>query len=108
MKVKDIISVIDVERTIVFIPEKEMEKVSDFKQHVEQYVDEGNFISHGPGDYQNHLMMILDTDANDSSFNPFELFKFKDELDAVMNMEVEKMNSYMPDYDLDMLRIIVK
>ena len=104
MKLKDVISVIDVERTIVFVPEKEIEKVPEFKQHI----DEGNFISHGPGDYKNHLMMILDTYANDSSFDPFELFEFKNDLDTVMNMEVEKMDSYMADYDLDMLRIVVK
>ena len=108
MKLKDVISVIDVERTIVFVPEKEIEKVPEFKQHVDEAVDEGNFISHGPGDYKNHLMMILDTYANDSTFDPFELFEFKNDLDTVMNMEVEKMDSYMPDYDLDMLRIVVK
>lgn len=108
MKLKDVISVIDVERTIVFVPEKEIEKVPEFKQHVDEAVDDGNFISHGPGDYKNHLMMILDTYANDSTFDPFELFEFKNDLDTVMNMEVEKMDSYMPDYDLDMLRIVVK
>lgn len=108
MKLKDVISVIDVERTIVFVPEKEIEKVPEFKQHVDEAVDESIFISHGPGDYSNHLMMILDTYANNSSFEPFELFKFKDDLDTVMNMEVEKMDSYMADYDLDMLRIVVK
>lgn len=108
MKLKDVISVIDVERTIVFVPEKEIEKVPEFKQHVDEAVAEGIFISHGPGDYKNHLMMILDTYANNSSFEPFELFKFKDDLNTVMNMEVEKMDSYMADYDLDMLRIVVK
>lgn len=104
MKVKDIVPVIDVKETVVFVPKNTIENVPALKQ----LIDEQSHISYGEGLYKDYVTMVLAHIVGNDHFCVFELFKFKDELDIVMDMDVEKIESYMIDYDWDMLRIIVK
>lgn len=104
MKLKEVVPVIDVKETVVFVPKTTIEKVPALKQ----LIDEQSHISYGEGLYKDHVTMVLAHIIGNDHFQILEVFKFKDELDIVMDMEIEKIGSYMIDYDWDMLRIIVK
>ena len=104
MKVKDIIPIINLKETVVFVSQTAIEKVPSLKQ----LIDEQSHITYGEGDYKDYVVMVLEPILGNDHFQLFEVFKFKNELDVVMNMEIEKMGSYMIDYDWDMFRIVVK
>lgn len=103
MKLKDIIPIIDLKETVVFVSKAAIEKVPSLKQ----LIDEQSHITYGEGDYKDYVVMVLEPILGNDHFQFFEVFKFK-KLEMVMNMEIEKMGSYMIDYDWDMFRIVVK